>query len=213
MPLGHLRHVESKFDSQVRCFVVGKCNRAAEAALQMGVDHRNRFVDAVPMAIVVGSVVRQRAQRKGVLIEVSCLRQQIQDEIAAADVMQQCAKERVPEWIVTDVLDDGATVRVGVRPAEVFRRGIGIALQQERNDTVLPRRVNDRLVCKDRITGSRWGYAQTEQQWSKARSVTLSHNGCTPLVATVLRDSRLQVHVKGHSRSHVTEYANSGWLV
>ena len=73
----------------------------------------NRLVDR-RVTCDIRRVVRQGAQCEGVLIDILALEQQLVNKVSTADVMHQVAEFSVAEWVVTEILDDGASVRVGV---------------------------------------------------------------------------------------------------
>jgi hypothetical protein len=52
------------------------------------VEQRHRDVDCHAMAIVVGRVMRQRAQRECILVEILRLANQVEDKVAAPDVVR-----------------------------------------------------------------------------------------------------------------------------
>ena len=66
------------------------------------------------MALRVGCVVGQRAQREGVFVDVLRAAHQVHHEVAAADVVHQIAEKTAAERIIADVLKDAAGVSIGV---------------------------------------------------------------------------------------------------
>ena len=79
------------------------------------------------MTEVVGRVVRERAERERVLLEIARVVNQRLDEIARPDVVHEVAEEMVAERVVAEILDDRSAVRerarvlevVGASPAEI----------------------------------------------------------------------------------------------
>ena len=69
------------------------------------------------MAGVVGGVVRERAERERVLVDVARLADHRLDEVAGADVVQQVAEEMAAERVVAEILNHRSAVGVGARAA------------------------------------------------------------------------------------------------
>jgi len=62
----------------------------------------------------IRSIVRKRAQGKGVLVCILTLQQQLLNEVTAANVVHQIAEFHAAKGIVAQVLDDGAAIGVAV---------------------------------------------------------------------------------------------------
>ena len=123
-----------------------------------GYSQGDRPVDGHAVALRIGGVVGQRAQREGEFVQRMRFADQVQDKISGAHVMHQVAEELAAERVVAHVLDDAARVGVGVRLQQIFGSGLGIALQQEGPDVAIPGGIDDRLVGENRIgleTGAR----------------------------------------------------------
>jgi len=69
--------------------------------------------------------MRQSAQSECKLIRVLALRQQLTNEVSAANVMHQVAEFDTAKWIVAEILDDSAALSVGMPPSDPTK---GIAL-------------------------------------------------------------------------------------
>ncbi len=91
------------------------------------------------MALVIGGVMGQRAQREGIFVEILRLAHQVHDEIAAADIVHQVAEESAAERVVAHVLQNAAAIGVGVGLQQIVRGGVGESRQQERLDIARPR--------------------------------------------------------------------------
>jgi len=63
----------------------------------------------------VRRIVRQGSQSEGILVDVLAFEQQFANKVSAADVMHQIAEFTAAERIVAKILDDGASVGVGMR--------------------------------------------------------------------------------------------------
>src|SRR2546429_2346134 len=100
------------------------------------------------MTVVVRRVMRERTKRKGVFRSVLRVVQQRPDEIAAANIMRQVAEKWAAVRVVAHILNNGAAVRIGLRPAQVLLRSLRILFQKQGLDVAVPGRVNDRFMGK-----------------------------------------------------------------
>ena len=71
------------------------------------------------MADIIGRIMRQRAQSERVFVQILRLRDLIQNEIAAADIMHQVAEQMAAERVITHVLNNGAAIGIRVRFAQI----------------------------------------------------------------------------------------------
>src|SRR6266576_6911927 len=101
------------------------------------------------MTEVVGCVMRQRAERERILVQIGGLGQKIQYQIAAANVVRQVADEPMAERVIAHILDDCAAIGVSMRLSKIVRARIRKSLQQEGLYIVFPGSVDDRLVRQD----------------------------------------------------------------
>jgi hypothetical protein len=70
----------------------------------------------------VRGIVGQSAQSEGVLIDILTFPKQLDNEVSTANVVRQIAEFPAAEWVVAEILDDGASIGVGMRLLElVFR--------------------------------------------------------------------------------------------
>jgi hypothetical protein len=69
--------------------------------------------------------------------------------------MHQVAELLVTERVITQVLDDGASVGVGMRFFDLIFRETGISLEQQGADLVGPEQVYDFLVGQNRVSERR----------------------------------------------------------
>ncbi len=65
------------------------------------------------MAYVVANVMGERPNGEGKLVGVLGIAEEVDDEVAGADVMCQVGDERVAERIVANILNDAACIGVG----------------------------------------------------------------------------------------------------
>ena len=94
------------------------------------------------MADVVGGVMRERAEREGVLVDVVRLANQRLHEIAGADVVHQVAEEVAAERVVAKILNHRAAVGVGARLASSFARRARKAAREQRPKAGVPQRID-----------------------------------------------------------------------
>ena len=66
--------------------------------------------------------------------------------------MHQVAEIFAAEWVITQILDDGASVGVGMRLLDLIFRQSGVSLEQQRPDLVGPEQVHDFLVGQNRVS-------------------------------------------------------------
>ena len=92
----HLRHVEPELGFQMRGLVLGIADGLAKPRAQLRILDGHRLVDR-RVAGDVRRVVRQSAQGEGVLVNILTLAQQLEHEVAAADVVHQIAELRAAE--------------------------------------------------------------------------------------------------------------------
>jgi hypothetical protein len=71
-------------------------------------------------------------------MEILCLGEHVDDEIAAVYVMGEVAEEMAAERIISHVLHDGTAVDVSVRLEEVRRSCVRKALQEDGLDGIFP---------------------------------------------------------------------------
>jgi hypothetical protein len=96
---------------------------------------------------------------------ISTFEQQLADEIPSADVVDQAAEFGAAERVVAEILNDGASVGVGIRILDLIFGQAGNPLQQEGTDVVSPEEVYNFLVGQNRICGQ--GIAAHEDNQSK----------------------------------------------
>ena len=106
----HLHHIETELSFQMRGRVLCIGDLRAILGLQFRVHDGHRKIHRDGMAVIIAGIVRQGAEREGVLIEVLRLVNQGVDEVAAADIMHEVTKWFAAERIIAHVLDDAAAI-------------------------------------------------------------------------------------------------------
>src|SRR5206468_9666394 len=124
------------------------------------IQDRNGSIDAQTMAVVVRSVVRQGADSKSKFVDVLRIAQECLNEVAAANVMREVAKEGLSVRIVAHVLNDRASIGIGLRTAQIFLACLGKLFCEEGLDVGFPGRIDDSLVGKDGVRANGRGPRQ-----------------------------------------------------
>ena len=73
-----LKHIEAELRLAVREGIVRIRDRIAEFQAQLRVEQRHRDIRRHAVAVVIGGVMRQRAQREGVLVQILRLANQVE---------------------------------------------------------------------------------------------------------------------------------------
>ena len=118
------------------------------------------------MADVVADVVGERPDSEGQFVGVLGIAEEVDNEVARADVVGKVGEERVAEGIVTDVLNDAACIGVGACLFQFFRSEVGIAAAQQGRDGTLPGQVDQLLVGKEGISAGGAGDEQDNRRSS-----------------------------------------------
>src|SRR5437870_2146065 len=113
-------NVKTKFGFHMCQPAVLKRNAVAVFLPEAWIQNRNGAVGAKPMTVVVRRVVRERTEGESILVDILSVSPQSLDEIAAADVMRKVAEKGAAVRVVAHVLNDGAAVGVGLRPAQIL---------------------------------------------------------------------------------------------
>ena len=79
--------------------------------------------------------------------------------------MGEIGEERIAERVVSEVLNGAATVGIGSGLLELSVGEVGIALEQDRADGMLPRDVNDCFVGLDGV----WDAGRSRQEEDEQR--------------------------------------------
>ncbi len=135
---GHLDDVEGEFGNYMRGRRLGVGDAIAVFGAEFWEEQRHGPVHRLRMPGVVGRVMRERAKRKRVFVDVLRIAQHRVDEIARAHVVQQVAEEVAAERIVPEVLDHRAAVRIRARMQEVLTGRARVALQKKRSYRCVP---------------------------------------------------------------------------
>src|SRR5205823_10038753 len=116
---GDLEHIESKLGLQVRAGIIRIRNFVAEFPSKFRIQQRYRAIDAEWMACIVGCIVRERPERKGVLVCVLRVAQQCGNKSSAPDVVREISEKVRSKRVVAHVLNDAAAVSEGMGSLQI----------------------------------------------------------------------------------------------
>jgi len=77
--------------------------------------------------------------------------QQLPNKVSATDVMHQAAEFRAAEGVIAEILDDGASIGVGMRLLDLVLRQSWISLEEEGLDLIGPEQVYNFLVGQNGV--------------------------------------------------------------
>src|SRR5437879_6138881 len=100
------------------------------------------------MGIDIRGVMGQSSQRKSVLIQIRCLANKVRDKFTAAHIMGEVAEELTAERVISDVLNQAATISEGVRGSKILCCGPAKPLLQDWLDIIFPCDVHDLLMSQ-----------------------------------------------------------------
>ena len=150
-PRRDLEHVEAELRPDVRHRIIPIGHITSVFPPQLGIQHRHRAIGGNAVPLGIGGIVFQRAQSERIFVEVLRFADQRRDEIAAADVMREIAEKAAAERIISHVLNDAASVSVGVRLLQFLRRRVGESFEKQLLEGGIPNRIDDCFVGENRI--------------------------------------------------------------
>src|SRR5258708_5981397 len=115
------------------------------------------------MSLDIRAVMRNGAEGERIFVQIARFLEQRRKKIRASDIMHQVAEEAAPERIVSEVLNDAATVGVTMRDLEFRFSGVWKALEQDRLDGVVPEAIHQGLVRQHRVGLASFGTGKQEQ--------------------------------------------------
>ena len=127
--LRHFQHIKAEFSFDVRQRVFLIRHYIPIFLFQLGIQKRHRVVRSNAMAIRICGVMRHRAQRESVIVQVLGVVHHCENKIGAAYVMREVTKKMAAVRVVTHVLNDGPAVRVSMRLAQFVGRGVRKSFQ------------------------------------------------------------------------------------
>ena len=116
------------------------CVRDTIAVLraQLREQQRHRPIHRFRMSGVVRGIVRERAERERIFVDVLRVAEHRSDEIARAHVVEQVTEKMTAEGIVAKVLDHRAAVGEGARVMEIVTARARIMLHEQRPQAAVP---------------------------------------------------------------------------
>jgi hypothetical protein len=148
--LRDLDSVEAEFCFQVSRLVLGIADGLAIFRAEFGILDGDCLINR-GVAGDIRCIVRQGAKRKGVLVNILTLEQQLANEVSAANVVHEVAEFLTAERIIAEILDDRPSIGISVGLFELIFRQSGKPLEQKGLDLIGPEQVDDFLVRKNGV--------------------------------------------------------------
>src|SRR5271166_61387 len=103
------------------------------------------------MSHSIGHVVGKGTECKRIFVQIVRFGDKRENEIAAPNIVREITKELAAERIVAHVLNDGASIGIGMGLLQFLRSRAGKALQQQRLDPIIPCCIDNRFMRQDRV--------------------------------------------------------------
>src|SRR5580700_11384842 len=159
-------------------------NSVAVFFFEFGIEKRNGAIGGDAMAVIVGGVVGQRADRECEFVQVLCIAKQSLHKISASHVVRQVAEKMAAVWVIAHVLDDRAAVGIGLRLTQLLFSGSRKTGEQKRLDMCFPNRIDDGFVGEYGIGA---GVARPDQHTNEKEN-----ENCAPVITHLACDWRRQ---------------------
>jgi hypothetical protein len=143
--------VEGELGLDVGVGIFSVVDAVAVSLFEFGKLDRDGEIDGGAMTDRVTDVVREGADGEGEFVGGVGVAEEAYDEVSGADVVGEIRKEGVAEGIVTEVLDGGAAVGVGVSLLELSLGEVGVVLKENWADGLLPGEVDQLLMGLDGV--------------------------------------------------------------
>src|SRR5436190_4952336 len=101
--LRDVHRVETVLVDKMRCLVLSIADRLTKLCSQLRILDRDRLIDR-GVTGDIRRIVRQGAQREGILVDILIFEQKLADKVPAANVMHQVAEIPTAEGIVAEIL-------------------------------------------------------------------------------------------------------------
>ena len=148
--LGDLHDIKAELGFQVGIMVVFVGDDRTIFGAQLGIDGSHPCIDC-RVAPGVGSVMAECPQGKGKLVDIARFPQHDRDEISRAHIMEIIGEFVAAERIVANVLNNRATVGVGMSCLEFVFCGCWESFQEGRLDVGVPGNVNEFFVGENTV--------------------------------------------------------------
>jgi hypothetical protein len=116
------------------------------------------------MSCNIGSVVGKGSQRESIFVQILGLGDERENKITATNIVRQIAKELTAEGIVAHVLNDGASIGIGMGLEQLLRSRLGKSAQEYGFDVVLPCGIDNSFMRKDGIPHAIRGAGHSQQK-------------------------------------------------
>src|SRR5690242_13908994 len=163
MALGDLEYIEGHFRLDMGKCVIGVSHLLPEFQTKLRIEQRNGRIRCHAVAVVVGGVVRQSSQSESVFVQILRLQDEVDHEVAGPHIVQKIGEKFRAERVIAHVLNDAASVGVGVRLLQLLRRTVGESFEKQSLDGGVPQRVDDRFVSQNRISEHAGGGEQHQE--------------------------------------------------
>jgi len=144
--------VKGEFGPHMLVFAFGVADHRSVFRTQFWEFYRYGAVGGFGVSYRIGNVMRERTDGEGKLVRVARIAKQVEHKVAGANVVGEVRKRLVAERIIADVLNRAASVGIRARTIKISNRQIRIPAHQQRNDRVLPGKVDELLVRQQRIS-------------------------------------------------------------
>ena len=149
--VGDFVDVKGELGLHVLVFAFGVGDAMPELVAKLGEFDGDGEVGGFGVADAVADVVGEGADGEGELVGVTGVAEEVDDEVAGADLVGEVGKELVAEGVVADVLDDAAAVGVGTGVLDLLGREVRVAALEKGNDGAIPGEIDELLVGEERV--------------------------------------------------------------
>ena len=143
--------IEGKLGTNMLASAFSVVHFPAVLRAELGKFDRDSQISSERMAFGVTKVMRQRADRERKLVGILRIAKEIDDEVTGAHIVGEVRKRRIAEGIITDVLNDAATIGVSPSAVKVGGSQVGITAEQQWSDRVIPSEIDQLLVGEQGI--------------------------------------------------------------
>src|SRR4029077_1415583 len=110
-------------------------------------------------------------------------------KITASDIVRKVTEELTAKRVVTQILDNRASVGIGVGLEQLLRSRVRKSSQEQRGNAILPRRIDNGLMCKNGIPRAIGCAGHSEEKYEDQRLGQEEQNGPTPPASCLLQPS------------------------
>jgi len=130
----------------VRHWILPIGHAVPELATQLWIEDRDRAIGGDAVTFRIGGVVFQRSQCERIFVQVLGLTDELRNEIATPDIMREVAEKAAAERIISQVLNDAASVSIGVGQFQLRRRSGRKSFEEQFLKGSIPDGIDDGLM-------------------------------------------------------------------